>query len=100
MAAFAFQLNFVSVGIDAGLGLQNGGNGFKSNAEINILSVGNTALNAAGMIGSGLYVAVFVLIELVVVLRAGHAQTIKPGSEIEAFYGVYAQHGFAKFSVQ
>lgn len=90
--------NTVLTGISGGrLLLGNGGRGLEGNVEVNVLSVGDSALDSAGKVGSGSEPArSHVLVEHVVVLGARHGGAGKARTKLETLGGGDGHHGMGQ----
>ncbi len=53
VAASRFEFDVLEVGRDGLLGVEDGGGGFECDAEKDVLSIGDTALDASGAVGGG-----------------------------------------------
>ena len=74
------------------LGEADGGDGLEGDAEVDVLAVGDAALDAAGAVGGSAYLPV-AQDERVIVRAAAHGGGGKAGAVFEAFGGVDAHHG-------
>src|SRR5688572_23803684 len=99
MSSFAADRCFVSLFINGSLVLHDGSNRLKRYVEINIFSVRNSTLNAAGEICLCSYSAP-ILVELIVMLRASKLDTLKSTSIFKTFHCINTQHSFSQLSMQ
>src|SRR5882672_7402908 len=79
--------------------LHNGGHRFEGHIKVNVLSIGNATLYAAGIIRLRANLSAFID-KLVVVLRATQLHPLESTSVFEALNCIDTQHCFAKFGME
>ena len=87
MAAASFENSGVAVGVDSVDLLEESSDRFEGDAEVDVLSVGDAALYASGMVGGSRYGAV-VGDEIVDHLRTASRAAVEAHSVVEALGSV------------
>src|SRR5437870_11468172 len=93
------ELGFLAGGSNTLLLARNRGRWLKSDAEINLLTVGNPPLDSARKIRACADTAA-ALLEGVIVFRTTHARRGKSGTNFEAFGGGQTQHRFGEIGFE
>lgn len=99
MSSSGFENRILSVCSYGILLHQQRSNRFESHFKINVLSVADTTLDAAAIIGSRINSAI-VIIEQVVLHLSRFANSFEASSVLKSFYGINAEHCLSKSSVQ
>lgn len=68
--------------------------------EVDVLAVGDTALDASAPVGAGAEGAIGTADEGVVVLAAGHLGTTEAGADLECLGGRDREHGVSEFRLE
>ncbi len=92
MTSASSQSGRLSVDVDCILRLQQSGNGFESHTEIDVLTIGNSALNAATVILNGRNTTIYRTKD-VVLLRASLGDAGKALTILKALDSINAKHG-------
>ena len=99
MAALGFEGRGVAIFVHGGLFLKDGGDGFEGHAEVDVLAIADTALNASTVVGGGGDPTFRQGAEDIVLLGASGCDAIEAIAIFEAFDGVDAEHGLAEGGV-
>ena len=99
MAAAGVDGGGAALEVDRRLLHEQGGDGFEGNAETDILTVADAALDAAAVVGGGGDAAV-VVDEDVVDLTAAMAYNVEAVANLKAFHGIDAEHGGTELGVE
>ena len=91
MSSASRESGGISFEVDRLLFLQNGSYGFEGHTEINVLTVGDAALDASAVVGGGCGTTVYGT-EDVVLLGASGGDAVEALTVFEAFDGIDAQH--------
>ena len=86
-----------SVVLGGFLWLRDGGWGFEADPKVDVLSVGDTALDATTPVRVGGEGAVLCLDEPVVVFATGDFGSTETRADLERFGGRYREHGVSQF---
>ena len=95
-----FKCDLFAVNIDGLLTFKQSCDGFEGYAEVNILSVGDTALYAAAMVCFSRDMAVFVSRKKIVLFATAHGDARKSCSVVETFCCIDAKHRCCEGGVQ
>src|SRR5438132_11933128 len=93
------ELGFLAGGSNTLLLARNRGRWLKSDAEINLFTIGNPPLHSARKIRACADTAA-ALLEGVIVFRTAHARRREPGTNFEAFSGGETQHRLGEISFE
>ena len=99
MSSAGFELDVFEVGGDGLLGMEDGGGGFECDAEEDVLSVGDAALDAAGPVGGGPDFSV-AHSEGVVVGFSREEGAFKAGTDFKSFCRGKAEHSFGEIGFE
>ena len=99
VATLCLEGNFMALHVYGLLVAQQGGHGFKSYSEVDVLAIADAALNASAMIRRCRYDTVMTD-KGVVELAAPPGGSSKALTILKALYGIDAQHGTAQHGMQ
>ena len=99
MPSFAAQSDLLKGIVDGILRQHEGGGGFESQAQVDVFTVGNATLNAAGAVGAGADAPV-VHVKGVIVLTAAELGSTESAANLKSFASRDAQHGVSERGLQ